>query len=152
MPIPLFFAIVPEADEVFVNGGVLESIRFGCLIAQNTLRSRIALDTSPPPQKPTPRLSGRRLKTSSTKAGRSSRPWTTATWRAATGIAPYTSTHSVWAQPSLISTTNPSETSRPPGEPVPKSISISTTRTPPTTGSRISVLGQMGADDYLPAQ
>ena len=33
-----------------------------------------------------------------------------------------------------------------------ENISISTTRTPPTTGSRISVLGQMGADDYLPAQ
>ncbi len=25
MPIHLFFAIVPEADEVFVNGGVLEN-------------------------------------------------------------------------------------------------------------------------------
>ena len=25
MPIPLFFAIVPEANEVFVNGGVLEN-------------------------------------------------------------------------------------------------------------------------------
>jgi len=25
MPIPLFFAIVPEANEVFVNGGVLDN-------------------------------------------------------------------------------------------------------------------------------
>ena len=49
------------------------TIRFGCLTAHNTLQSRIALDT-PPTQKPTPRLSGRRLKTSSTKAGRYSRP------------------------------------------------------------------------------
>ena len=49
------------------------TIRFGCLTAHNTLQSRIALDT-PLTQKPTPRLSGRRLKTSSTKAGRYSRP------------------------------------------------------------------------------
>ena len=49
------------------------TIRLGCLTAHNTLQSRIALDT-PPTQKPTPRLSGRRLKTSSTKAGRYSRP------------------------------------------------------------------------------
>ena len=156
MPIPLFFAIVPEANEVFVNGSVLENYpvrlfdRAKYFAEQNRPRHITT------PQKPTPRLSGRRLKTSSTKAGRSSRPWTTATWRAATGIAPYTSTHSVWAQPSLISTTNPSETSRPPGEPVPKSISIGTTRMPPTTGRRISVLGQalglVGADDYLQAK
>ena len=50
MPIPLFFAIVPEAKKVFVNGGVLENYPFRLLTAQNTLQSRIALDTPPPPK------------------------------------------------------------------------------------------------------
>ena len=132
MPITLFFAAVREADEVFVGSGSVGKLS-GSSVGQRKILCRAeSPSTHHHPQKPTPRRSGRRLKTSSTKAGRSSRPWTTAiAWRAATGIAPYTSTHSVWAQPSLISTTNPSATLRPPGEPVPKSISISTIRTPP---------------------
>ena len=50
MPIPLFFAIVPEADEVFVNGGVLETIRFGCLTAHNTLQAESPSTHHHPPK------------------------------------------------------------------------------------------------------
>ena len=50
MPITLFFAAVREADEVFVGSGVLENYPFRLLTAKNTLQSRIALDTPPPPK------------------------------------------------------------------------------------------------------
>lgn len=159
MPITLFFAAVREADEVFVGSGVLENYPFRLLTAQNTLQSRIALDTPPPPKAYS---EAKREKIENffdygwtlfqtLKSSQVNRHLESGDWHRTC-----TSKHPGWAQPSLISTTNPSATSRPPGEPVPKSISISSTRTPPTTGRRISVLGQelgqMGADDYLPAQ
>ena len=48
MPIPLFFAIVPEADEVFVNGGVLENYPVRLFDRAQYLAGRTALDTPPP--------------------------------------------------------------------------------------------------------
>ena len=68
-PFPFSSLQVREDDGVFVDAACRKTIRLGCLTTHNTLQSRIALDT-PPTQKPTPRLSGRRLKTSSTNAGR----------------------------------------------------------------------------------
>ena len=69
MPIPLLFAIVPEAKELFVNGGVLENypVRLFDRAKYFAKQNRPRHITTP--QKPTPRLSGRRLKTSSTRPG-----------------------------------------------------------------------------------
>ena len=110
-----------------------KTMRFVCLTAQNTLQSRIALDTSPPPKayseakrEMIENFFDYGCKFFQTQIVHRS----TATSRAATGIARFSSKRSAWAQPSLISTTNPSATSRPPGGPVPKSISIGNKRTP----------------------
>ena len=50
MAIPLFFAIVPEANEVFVNGGVLENYPVRLFDRAQYFAGRIALDTSPHPK------------------------------------------------------------------------------------------------------
>ena len=83
------------------------------------------------------RPSERRLTTFSTTAGRSSgRSWarkTAATCRAATGIAPCTSTRSASAPPTSISTPKPRPNSRPPAKPAPSDTLNGTTQQRPTT-------------------
>ena len=133
MSIPLFFAAVREPDEVFVDGGLLDNYqvrlfdRAKYVAEQNRPRhTTITKAYAEAKREKIENFFVYGWKLIQTLM----RSQDTATWRAATGIAPCTLTRSEWAQPSSTSTTKPSATSRPPVEPAPNSISIGTTQMP----------------------